>query len=414
MLRKLVVLGFAVLLTVAGCASQATTTSAPPSSTTSSSAVPTSMVAPITTTSQATTTTPPISSATSATAWPSRGLQPQETVNIIRGSLLKDETLRAYLPTALPAGFYVPRTYSAGGQSFPNPQVRASALLDSSNVTSDPYYALTLTNGKDTIVLSVNIAADAGDRTWTDTGIAVNGAHFKQVQGAAFLEAFDSARTKIDIDGTGGSLVGDGQLAEVLYIARHLAFKGTLTDEYQEIIDAAVKAGVPYFDYHAEILISGNYAGISMWSSMGAEDAPKTSPLSALLKWKAGNWAVVVYGATHDRQYWLARGAPRDLAEWLAPAPTTDTVSAPTTVTVPAPTTVTVPAVAAIGLSEAQAKVKLAQYGLKAKVVDMETPDFRPGLCFYQSPAAGAKVPMGSTVEIQIAVSPITTTTTAP
>ena len=56
----------------------------------------------------------------------------------------------------------------------------------------------------------------------------------------------------------------------------------------------------------------------------------------------------------------------------------------------PAPTTVKVPAVAAIGLTAAQAKAKLALYGLKAKVIDTETPDFKPGLCIYQDPAAGA------------------------
>ena len=78
----------------------------------------------------------------------------------------------------------------------------------------------------------------------------------------------------------------------------------------------------------------------------------------------------------------------------------------------PVATTVKVPAVAALGLTEAQAKAKLAQYGLKAKVIDLETPDFKPGLCIYQDPAAGVEVKIGSVVEITIAREPVTTTTT--
>ncbi len=80
----------------------------------------------------------------------------------------------------------------------------------------------------------------------------------------------------------------------------------------------------------------------------------------------------------------------------------------------PPVTTVKVPAVAALGLSEAQAKAKLAQYGLKARVVNLETPDFKPGLCIYQDPAAGVEVKIGSVVDITIARVPVTTTTTAP
>ena len=88
-----------------------------------------------------------------------------------------------------------------------------------------------------------------------------------------------------------------------------------------------------------------------------------------------------------------------------------------TTVTVyvsnaPEATTVKVPAVGALGLTEAQAKAKLAQYGLKAKVINLETPDFKPGLCIYQDPAAGVEVKIGSVVEITIAREPVTTTTT--
>ncbi len=78
----------------------------------------------------------------------------------------------------------------------------------------------------------------------------------------------------------------------------------------------------------------------------------------------------------------------------------------------PVATTVRVPAVAALGLTEAQAKAKLAQYGLKARVINLETPDFKPGLCIYQDPAAGVEVKIGSTVDITIARKPVTTTTT--
>jgi eukaryotic-like serine/threonine-protein kinase len=80
----------------------------------------------------------------------------------------------------------------------------------------------------------------------------------------------------------------------------------------------------------------------------------------------------------------------------------------------PISTTVKVPAVAALGLTEAQAKARLAQYGLKAKVVSLETADFKPGLCIYQDPAAGTEVAIGSVVEIQISRAPATTTTTLP
>jgi eukaryotic-like serine/threonine-protein kinase len=78
----------------------------------------------------------------------------------------------------------------------------------------------------------------------------------------------------------------------------------------------------------------------------------------------------------------------------------------------PVATTVKVPAVAAIGLTETQAKAMLAKYGLKAKIIDLETPDFKPGLCIYQDPAAGVEVKIGSVVDITIAREPVTTTTT--
>ena len=78
----------------------------------------------------------------------------------------------------------------------------------------------------------------------------------------------------------------------------------------------------------------------------------------------------------------------------------------------PAPTTVMVPAVAAIGLTRAQAEAKLAQYGLRARVINQENQNFRPGLCIYQQPAAGIQVKIGSAVSITIARVPRTTTTT--
>ena len=77
-------------------------------------------------------------------------------------------------------------------------------------------------------------------------------------------------------------------------------------------------------------------------------------------------------------------------------------------------TTVIVPAVAALGLTESQARARLTQYGLKVRVINLETPDARPGLCIYQSPAAGKEVKIGSTIDITIARVPVTTTTTAP
>jgi serine/threonine-protein kinase len=80
----------------------------------------------------------------------------------------------------------------------------------------------------------------------------------------------------------------------------------------------------------------------------------------------------------------------------------------------PGPTTVMVPAVAALGLTQSQAKAELAQYGLKARVINLPTPNFRPGLCIYQQPAAGVQVKIGSTVSITIARVPPTTTTASP
>ena len=76
--------------------------------------------------------------------------------------------------------------------------------------------------------------------------------------------------------------------------------------------------------------------------------------------------------------------------------------------------TVIVPAVGALGLTEAQAKAILAKYRLKAEVIDLETPDSKPGLCIYQDPALGAEVKIGSVVKITIARKPTTTTLPPP
>jgi beta-lactam-binding protein with PASTA domain/tRNA A-37 threonylcarbamoyl transferase component Bud32 len=80
----------------------------------------------------------------------------------------------------------------------------------------------------------------------------------------------------------------------------------------------------------------------------------------------------------------------------------------------PAAKTVIVPAVGALGLTEAKAKAMLAKYRLKAKVIDLETPDFKPGLCIYQDPVFGVEVKIGSVVNITIARKPTTTTLPPP
>jgi beta-lactam-binding protein with PASTA domain len=74
--------------------------------------------------------------------------------------------------------------------------------------------------------------------------------------------------------------------------------------------------------------------------------------------------------------------------------------------------TVIVPAVAALELTEGEAKAILVKYRLKAEIIDLETPDVKPGLCIYQDPAAGAEAKINSVVKITIAREP--TTTTAP
>ncbi len=80
----------------------------------------------------------------------------------------------------------------------------------------------------------------------------------------------------------------------------------------------------------------------------------------------------------------------------------------------PAAQTVIVPAVGALGLTEAKAKAILAKCRLKARVIDLETPDSKPGLCIYQDPAAGAEVKINSVVSITVARKPATTAPPAP
>jgi beta-lactam-binding protein with PASTA domain/tRNA A-37 threonylcarbamoyl transferase component Bud32 len=81
----------------------------------------------------------------------------------------------------------------------------------------------------------------------------------------------------------------------------------------------------------------------------------------------------------------------------------------------PAITTVKVPPVAALGYTVAQARAKLAIYGLVAKLVYLETPDFPPDEVIYQNPAAGVEVERGSSVELTVSREmPSTTTTTLP
>jgi eukaryotic-like serine/threonine-protein kinase len=79
-----------------------------------------------------------------------------------------------------------------------------------------------------------------------------------------------------------------------------------------------------------------------------------------------------------------------------------------------AATTVRVPSVGALELTETEAKAILAKYRLKANVIDLETPDSKPGLCIYQDPAAGVEVKINSVVNITIARKPAPTTTTIP
>jgi beta-lactam-binding protein with PASTA domain/predicted Ser/Thr protein kinase len=78
----------------------------------------------------------------------------------------------------------------------------------------------------------------------------------------------------------------------------------------------------------------------------------------------------------------------------------------------PLPTTVKVPAVAALGLSLAEAKARLAVFSLRATVVYLETPDYPPDQVIYQNPAAGAEVQKNSYVELTISQEPPSTTTT--
>jgi len=79
----------------------------------------------------------------------------------------------------------------------------------------------------------------------------------------------------------------------------------------------------------------------------------------------------------------------------------------------PEPTTVKVPAVAGLGLSLSQARAKLATYGLRSRVVELETPDYPPNEVIYQDPAAGQEVQRNSVVELTVSIEPPSTTTTS-
>lgn len=151
-------------------------------------------------------------------SWPKSGLQPTDIITGIRGSTAA-ASAPIYLPKQLPAGFYVPHTYRAllypaDGNVVANPEVWGQP--------NEPGYGLCFSDGSHQILLYVNAAADVGEESWVDTGITIGGAAFKQVKGAAFLEASPSDGTKIDVDATGGALTGEEDLQQVLDIARSL------------------------------------------------------------------------------------------------------------------------------------------------------------------------------------------------
>jgi predicted RNA-binding Zn-ribbon protein involved in translation (DUF1610 family) len=151
-------------------------------------------------------------------SWPKSGLQETDVIAGIRGSTAA-ASAPLYLPKQLPAGFYVPRTYRAllypaNGNVVANPEVWGQP--------NAPGYGLCFSDGSHQILLCVNAAADAGEESWVDTGISIGGVAFKQVKGAAFLEANLLDGTKIDIDATGGALTGVEDLQQVLDIARSL------------------------------------------------------------------------------------------------------------------------------------------------------------------------------------------------
>ncbi len=78
----------------------------------------------------------------------------------------------------------------------------------------------------------------------------------------------------------------------------------------------------------------------------------------------------------------------------------------------PEVTTVRVPPVAQMGYTVAQARARLATYGLRSNTVEAETPDYPPGEVIGQDPPAGREVERGSIVELTVAKEPPTTTTT--
>jgi serine/threonine-protein kinase len=78
----------------------------------------------------------------------------------------------------------------------------------------------------------------------------------------------------------------------------------------------------------------------------------------------------------------------------------------------PEVTTVRVPPVAQMGYTVAQARARLATYGLRSNTVEVETPDYPPGEVIGQDPPAGREVERGSIVELTVAKEPPSTTTT--
>jgi beta-lactam-binding protein with PASTA domain len=78
----------------------------------------------------------------------------------------------------------------------------------------------------------------------------------------------------------------------------------------------------------------------------------------------------------------------------------------------PEVTMVKVPPVAQMGFTVAQARARLATYGLRSSTVEVETPNYPPGEVIGQDPPAGREVEKGSIVELSVAKEPPSTTTT--
>ncbi len=78
----------------------------------------------------------------------------------------------------------------------------------------------------------------------------------------------------------------------------------------------------------------------------------------------------------------------------------------------PEVTTVRVPPVAQMGYTVAQARARLATYGLRSNTVEVETPNYPPGEVIGQDPPAGVEVERGSIVALTVAKEPPSTTTT--